>query len=147
LASIVAYLRVLQEKPELVKRPIDQYHEIIKNELRQFQYKELLPGITLTKSYAFGGTELNYERTWNDRDFGIPISTIEDFFSDTNLIPIANEAMGVGAATVYAGNMFLTPGLGTLDEQGNLIESNAVGAAKALVRSMEIVCEVADVVR
>ena len=36
--------------------------------------------------------------------------------------------------------MFLGPGLGTLDEDGNLIEEYAVLAAKTLVKAVEIVC-------
>ncbi len=47
----------------------------------------------------------------------------------------------VAPATVYSGSMFITPGLGTLDEDGQL--KRAWLAAKALVRSMEIVCEAA----
>jgi hypothetical protein len=51
--------------------------------------------------------------------------------------------MGVSPATVYSANMFITPGLGTLDEDGRLIEERAKLSALALVRSMEIVCEAA----
>jgi hypothetical protein len=56
------------------------------------------------------------------------------------------EEMGVAPATVYAGNMFISPGLGTLDDDGMLIEDYARLSAQALVRSMEIVCETAGVV-
>ncbi len=145
LISLIAYLRVLKDRPALVTDPIDRFHEIIQAALADFAFKEFLPHIRLTKSYAWGGSELNYERTWEGRDFGIPISTLDDFFSDTNPIVLANEAMGVAPATVYSGNMFITPGLGTLDAEGQLIEERAWLSAKALVRSMEIVCEAAGV--
>lgn len=143
LVSLIAYLRVLKDTPDVVTGPIDRFHTIIEECLADFSYKEFLADISLTKSYAWGGTELNYEKTWAGRRFGIPISTLDDFFSDTNPIAIANEAMGVSPATVYSANMFITPGLGTLDEDGGLIEERARLSALALVRSMEIVCEAA----
>lgn len=145
LVSLIAYLRVLKDEPERITDPIDRFHAILEECLQDFAYKEFLPDIRLTKSYSWGGTELNYEKTWDGRKFGIPISTLDDFFSDTNPIAIANEAMGVSPATVYSGNMFLTPGLGTLDEDGQLIEERARLSAQALVRSMEIVCDAAGV--
>jgi hypothetical protein len=145
LISLIAYLRVLKERPHYVTDPIDRFHAILEECLKDFRHKGLLQGIRLTRSYAWGGSELNYEMTWEGRPFGIPISTLEDFFSDTNPIVLANEAMGVSPATVYSGNMFVTPGLGTLDADGQLIEERAWLAAKALVASMEIVCEAAGV--
>ena len=145
LISLIAYLRVLKDTPHFVTDPIDRFHEIIEEALAEFKFKGLLEDIRLTKSYAWGGTELNYERTWEERDFGIPVSTLDDFFSDTNPMVLANEAMGVAPATIYSGNMFVTPGLGTLDEHGQLIEERAWLGAKALVKSMEIVCEAAGV--
>ncbi|HKY94761.1 MAG TPA: hypothetical protein VJL84_05620, partial [Kiloniellales bacterium] len=145
IISLIAYLRVLKDRPQFVTDPIDRFHAILEECLRDFRHKDLAKAIRLTRSYAWGGTELNYEKTWEKRDFGIPISTLEDFFSDTNPIVLANEAMGVSPATVYSGNMFVTPGLGTLDADGQLIEERAWLAAKALVTSMEIVCEAAGV--
>ncbi len=145
LISLIAYLRVLKDRPHYVTEPIDRFHAILQECLKDFRHKGMASDIRLTKSYAWGGSELNYEMTWKDRTFGIPISTLEDFFSDTNPIVIANEEMGVSPATVYSGNMFITPGLGTLDADGQLIEERAWLAAKALVTSMEIVCEAAGV--
>lgn len=145
LVSLIAYLTVLRDQPELVTAPIDRFHEILEESLQSFKYKEFLPGIKLTKSYSWGGTELNYQQTWTEGRPGIPISTIEDYLSGTSVIPIATEEMGVAPATVYAGNMFITPGLGTLDDDGALIEDYARLSAQALVRSMEIVCEIAGV--
>lgn len=145
LISLIAYLRVLRDRPHFVTDPIDRFHAILEDALADFPHRELARGIRLTRSYAFGGSELNYELTWKGRDFGIPISTLEDFFSDTNPIALANEAMGVSPATVYSGNMFITPGLGTLDADGQLIEERAWLAAKALVESMRLVCEAVGV--
>ncbi len=90
-----------------------------------------------------GGTELNYEQTWDDGEFGIPIFNMEDLFADTNPICSAQEVMGVFPSTIYSASMFLGPGLGTLDENGDLNEDYARMAIKALVKSLEIVCKYA----
>ncbi len=145
LISLIAYLTALKSSPKVVTDPIDRFHDILSECIRDFRISRLRDSIRLTKSYSWGGTELNYENTWDDGEFGIPISTLEDFFSDTNPIVLANEAMGVAPATVYSGNMFITPGLGTIDQHGDLIEEHAWLAAKALVRSMEIVCDAAGI--
>jgi hypothetical protein len=39
--------------------------------------------------------------------------------------------------------MFLGPGMGTLDAEGNLIEEYATLGAKTLVKAVEIVCKYA----
>ena len=45
--------------------------------------------------------------------------------------------------SIYGGNMFLAPGLGTLDENADLNVEYARLGIKALVKSMEIVCKYA----
>ena len=47
--------------------------------------------------------------------------------------------MAVYPATIYSGNMFLGPGLGTLDENAELNEEYARLGIKTLVKSVEIV--------
>ena len=61
----------------------------------------------------------------------------------TNPIVSAQEHMGVEPSTIYSGKMFLGPGMGTLDADGNLIEEYAVLGAKTLVKAVEIVCKYA----
>jgi len=51
----------------------------------------------------------------------------------------AQEEMGIYPATMYSGNIFLGPGLGTLDENAELNEEYARLGIKALVKSVEIV--------
>ena len=90
-----------------------------------------------------GGTELNYEQTWDGDEFGIPIFGSEDLFLEAHPIAAALERMGIFPALIYSGNIFLGPGLGTLDEDGELNEKYARLAVKALVRAVEIVCKYA----
>jgi hypothetical protein len=48
--------------------------------------------------------------------------------------------MGITHARINSGNMIITPGLGTLDEDGEL-EEPARLAVKDIVRTTEIVCK------
>ena len=143
--GLLAYLKVLRDMPHIVKDPIDKFHDIIVEEFKSLQPSRFRDKLIFTKSYHLGGTELNYEQTWVNGEFGIPIFTLEDLWANTNPIVSAQVEMGVEPATIYSGNMFLGPGLGTLDEEGNLIEEYAVLAAKTLVKAVEIVCKHAGV--
>ncbi|MFX1283078.1 MAG: hypothetical protein ACFFB5_05450 [Promethearchaeota archaeon] len=145
VVGLIAVLKMLRDNPDKIKKPIDQYHDIIVNEFSSFEPARFKDKLILTKSYTMGGTELNYEQTWQKDEFGIPIFNMEDMFSNTNPIIVALDEMGVGlGATVYSGNIFLTPGLGTLDEEGDLIKENAIIIAKSLLKSIEITCKYAD---
>ena len=140
VVGLLAYLEVLRDDPDRVRRPVDQYHQILETAFSELEPSRLRDGLILTKSYHMGGTELNYSRTWDGDDFGIPLFTLEDLYADTNPILLATAAMGVEPATIYAGNMLLNPGLGLLDRDGELIGERAELAARALVKSVEIVC-------
>jgi hypothetical protein len=141
LVGLVAYLQVLRDQPELVTDPIDRFHDIILEEFQALEPGRFREQLLFTKTYQLGGTEVNYERTWADGDFGIPIFTLEDLWANTNPIVAAQVEMGVEPATIYSGKIFLSPGLGTLDEDGRLIEEYARLGAKSLVKAMEIVCK------
>ncbi len=141
VVGLIAVLKMLRDKPEKIKKPIDQMHRIILEEFDSFQPSRLKENFIITKSYTMGGTELNYEQTWKDDKFGIPIFTVEDLYGNTNPIASALDAMGIYAATIYSGNMFLGPGMGTLDENGDLMEEPTRLAVRGLVRATEIVCK------
>ena len=144
VVGLIAVLKMLRDNPNKIKKPIDQYHNIIVDVFNSFEPSRFREKLILTKSYTMGGTDLNYEQTWQKDEFGIPIFNMEDMFANTNPMIVALDAMGVGiGATIYSGNIFLAPGLGTLDEEGDLIKENATLAAKALVKSVEITCKCA----
>lgn len=143
MVGLLAYLKVLRDSPYLVVDPIDKFHEIIVDEFQSLEPARFREKLIFTKSYHLGGTELNYEQTWDGEGFGIPIFTLEDLWANTNPIVSAQAEMGVEPATIYSGNVFLGPGLGTLDHDGNLIEEYARLAAKSLVKAVEIVCQYA----
>ncbi len=138
VAGLVAYLRTLRDHSRLVTDPIDRYHEILVEEFEAVEPEWVREKLLFVKTYQLGGTEINYERTWDDRQ-GMPIYTLEDLWADTNPVVLAQLAMGVEPATIYAGKMFIGPGLGTLDNDGNLIEEYARLSAKSLVAAVNIV--------
>ena len=140
IVGLTAYMKAVRDDPDRIRGPVDQYHEILVN-----AFKDLIPirfreKLIFTKSYHMGGTELNYSETWDGDGFGIPLFTLEDLYADTNPICLATQAMGIEPATIYAGNMLLNPGLGLLDDEGGLILERAELVARALVKSVEIVC-------
>jgi hypothetical protein len=141
LVGLVAYLRVLRDQPSLVTGPIDRFHEIIIEEFEALEPGRFREHLVFAKTYQLGGTEVNYERTWDGDGFGIPIFTLEDLWANTNPIVSAQVEMGVEPATIYSGKIFLSPGLGTLDEEGQLIEEYARLGAKSLVMALAIVCK------
>lgn len=143
VVGLTAFLKMLHDNPDKIKRPIDKFHDIIVEEFQSLKPARFRDKLIITKSYTMGGTELNYEQTWDDGQFGIPIFTGEDLFANTNPISSALEEMGVFPSTIYSGNIFLGPGLGTLDENAELNEEYARLAAKSLVKSVEIVCRYA----
>ncbi len=144
VVGLTAFLRTLCDDPDRIKGPIDKFHEIIIDEFSTLEPSRFRDKLIFTKSYTMGGTELNYEQTWDNDEFGIPIFCLEDLFANTNPMTSAQEEMGVFPATIYSGNMFLGPGLGTLDENAELNEEYSRLGVKALVKSAEIVCKYAS---
>jgi hypothetical protein len=142
----IAVLEVLRDDPQKIKNPIDEMYKIVEEELHSSELEDLGEGIIVTKSYTMGGIEVNYSGTWSKHEFGIPIFTSEDLFSNTNAIMLAVDEMGVYSPLIYSGNIFLGPGLGTLDEEGELIKENTILAVKSLVQGIEIVCKHAGVI-
>lgn len=146
VVGLTAVLKVLRDEPERITRPIDAMYDIVVEEFSRFEPARFRDDIIITKSYMMGGIELNYEKTWKDGDFGIPIFSLEDLVADTNPIGSAMDEMGIHPATIYSGNMFIGPGMGNLADDGELMEEPTRAAVSALVRAMEIVCRHAGLV-
>jgi len=143
VVGLTAVLKTLRDEPDKIKRTIDRYHDIVVEEFNTFKPSRFRDKLIITKSYTMGGTELNYEQTWDEEGFGIPIFTSEDLFIKAHPIAAALERMGVYPALIYSGTIFLGPGLGTLDDKGELNEEYTKLAVKSLVRAVEIVCKYA----
>jgi hypothetical protein len=76
---------------------------------------------------------------------GIPIFSIEDMYSGTNILQTGMAQMGIIPTIAYDGNIFISMGLGTLDDEGNLMENETRLIVKAMVELMNIVCKHAGV--
>lgn len=141
VVGLTAFLKTLRDNPDKIKKPIDRFHDILVEEFQSLKPARFRDKLIIFKSYTMGGTELNYEQTWDDREFGIPIFTLEDMVANTNPIASAMEEMGIYPGTIYSGNMFLGPGLGTLDGNADLNEEYTRLGVKGLVKCVEIVCK------
>ena len=63
----------------------------------------------------------------------------------THLLQAGMSQMGVVPTIAYDANIFISPGLGTTDENGALQEDRARLAVRALMRLIEVVCNHAGV--
>ena len=142
LIGIIRSLELLQEDPDSYTRPIDQFYEIAVNELNNALPEDLMKDITVTPSYNSLAVEISYSGTWNGNTWGLPIFSIEDMYAGTNLVQAALPAMGMlPGMLAYDGNIIVAPGMGTTDEQGQLIEENAVYALRCLAMSLAVLYE------
>lgn len=141
LLGQIAALRVLRDKPEVLTKPVDDLYTIVEEEFASLD-SGLRKGIIISKSYNSTAVEVNYEGTWAE-GMGIPIFSIEDMYAGSNLLQTGLAQMGVIPTIAYDANIYISPGLGTTDAQGQLIEERARMAVRALVRLIEIVCKYA----
>ena len=89
--------------------------------------------------------EINYDQTWNHGELGIPIFTENDAFAKTSLIQVALDAAGVLPTIAYDGNILISPGGGTLDDDGELLEDRMRYGVRALVKVIELICKYAGI--
>lgn len=144
LSGQLAALRVLRDKPEIITKPIDDLYEIVVDEFSKID-ERIRKDFVFAKSYNCGTVEINYENSWKDGKLGIPIFTIEDMYSGSNLFQDGMTQMGIIPTIAYDANIFISPGLGTTDSNGQLIEERTRIIIRALVKLIEIVCEHAGI--
>jgi len=145
LSGQIAALKVLRDKPEILTKPVDAMYDIVVGEFAKMNPK-LREGILISKSYNSTAVEVNYEGTWKDGKLGIPVFSIEDMYSGSNLFQAGLSVMGIIPTVAYDANIFISPGLGTTDEDGQVIEEKAKMAVRGLVRAMEIVSKHAGII-
>jgi hypothetical protein len=144
LVGQLAALRVLRDKPEVLKRPIDELFDIVLDEFARIDSR-IKPYFKYSKSYNSGTVEINYEDSWKNGTLGIPIFSIEDMYAGSNLFQDGVAQMGIIPTIAYDANIFISPGLGTTDEQGQLIHERARMVVRGLVMLIEIVCKHAGI--
>jgi hypothetical protein len=144
ILSQIQALKVLRDKPEVLTKPVDDFYELVKDEFSKLP-ASLKEGILITKSYNSAAVEVNYEGTWKNGKMGIPIFSIEDMYAGSHLFQAGLNQMGVIPTVAYDGNIYLSLGLGTTDENGAVLETEARWCLKSMVKLIEIVCEYAGI--
>ncbi|WP_425061089.1 hypothetical protein SCACP_18590 [Sporomusa carbonis] len=146
LLSQVQALKVLRDNPSVLTNPVDALERIVKEEFANINLPaRLKDGIIISKSYNSTAVEVNYEKTWEGGELGIPIFSIEDMYAGSNIFQTGMAQMGVIPTVAYDGNIYISPGLGTCDSKGQLIEDVTRYTIKALVRLIEITCRYAGI--
>lgn len=140
MLGMITALKEIIDNPDELKKPVDDMYKIVKEEFDQIHPK-IRKGLIISKSYNSRAIEVNYENTWNDGELGLPIFSIEDMYAGTQLLQTGLSQMGVIPTVAYDANIMISPGLGTTDENGQIIESNFRYAVKAQVKLMEIVAK------
>lgn len=144
LSGMIAALRALQEKPELITKPVDQLYDIVKEEIEALP-EVIKKTLVINKDYNSSAVEINYERAWDGEGLGYPIFSIEDMYAGSNILQEGMKQVGIFPTIMYDANIFLSTGLGTNDAQGNLIEGRARKMIKAMVMLIETVGEHAGI--
>ncbi|HHW18486.1 MAG TPA: hypothetical protein GXX30_06250 [Firmicutes bacterium] len=137
LLTQIQVLKELRDNPSFYTSQVDQLYEIVTSEFAQ-AHPKLRQGLKISKSYNSMTVEVNYEDTWKD-GMGFPIFSIEDMYAGSHLLQVGLAQMGIIATIAYDANIFISPGQGTCDDDGNLIPDKMRLAVKGLVALMEIV--------
>jgi hypothetical protein len=144
LVGLIAALKILRDKPQVMTRPVDQLLKIVKDEFKALP-KKFHDGLIINQSVNSLAVEINYENTWKNGQPGIPIFSIEDMYAGTHIFQAGMMQMGIIPTIAYDANIFISLGLGTLDADGNLLEKETRLIVKAMVGLMNIACKYAGV--
>lgn len=138
LVGAIAALKILKERPEVALKALDDLYQITMEEFDSLP-DLLKTGWNFYKSINSLAVELNYSDTWADGTLGIPIFSIEDMYAGSQIIQVAMAQMGLIPTIAYDANIFISNGIGNLDENGNLIEQPTRLAVQAMFKIIEIV--------
>ncbi|MDP7652520.1 MAG: aminotransferase class V-fold PLP-dependent enzyme [Rhodospirillales bacterium] len=139
LLGLVAALRILLERGDQFRENCDIFHQIVVDEFSKID-QGLMDGVRIDKDYGSCGVEINYQDTWKDGRMGWPIFSIEDMYAGTSLPQSGMKAMGIIPCVAYDANIKMSIGLGTTDDEGNIIEDNTRWMVRALARFCELMC-------
>lgn len=145
IATQIQALRVLRDNPEVYTKSVDDLYDIVVEEFGKVNPK-IKKGLLISKSYNSRAVEINYENTWADGEMGLPIFSIEDMYSGTNIFQTGMSQMGVVPTVAYDANIYMSPDLATTDSKGNLLKDVMRYGVKAQVALMEIVAKYAGII-
>ncbi|MCJ7623122.1 MAG: hypothetical protein MUO76_06440 [Anaerolineaceae bacterium] len=138
LVGALTALRILKDRPEIALTAFDQLFDIVLQEFESLP-EPLKRGWSFFKSPNSLAVEMTYNDSWTDGEFGIPIFSVEDMYSGSNLIQNCISEMGILPTITFDGGIWVSNGLGNVDEDGRLLETPTRLALRGLFRSIEIV--------
>jgi hypothetical protein len=138
LVGALAALRILKDRPEIALTSFDQLYNIVLQEFDSLP-DALKRGWSFFKSPNSMAVEMTYNDSWADGEFGIPIFSVEDMYSGSNLIQNCISQMGILPTITFDGGIWVSNGLGNVDEDGRLLEKPTRLALQGLFKSIEIV--------
>lgn len=145
LSGQIAALRVLRDNPKVLLKPLDDLYKLTKEEFGKLDSR-IRKYFTITKSINSWAVEVNYQDSWeNNKGLGIPIFSIEDMYSGSNILQSGMMQIGIFPTIAYDANIFISAGLGTCDSKGRLLVDKMRKAIRGLVMLIEIVCEYAGI--
>ena len=145
LATQIQALKVARDNPTVLTKSVDDLEKIVKEEFANI-HPTIKAGLVISKSYNSRAVEINYEGTWKDGQLGLPIFSIEDMYSGTNIFQSGMAQMGVIPTVAYDGNIYMSPDLATTDSKGNLLKDVMRYGVQAQVRLIEIVAKYAGII-
>jgi aminotransferase class V len=145
LTGMIAALKTLLEKPEIVTKQVDEFHKIIVEETDRLP-EAIKKNFVITKDYNSAAVEINYQKAWDGEGLGYPIFSIEDMYAGSNILQEGMKKIGIFPTIMYDANCYLSAGLGTLDNKGQLIEGRARKMIRAMCMLIETVGEFAGII-
>jgi hypothetical protein len=145
LAGALAAMKILKDRPEVSLNALNALFEITLEEFDCLP-AAIKPGWKISKSTNSLAVELNYYDTWTDGQMGVPIFSIEDMYAGSHILQNASSQQGMIPTIAYDANIFISNGVGNIDEEGVLIPDLTRLAIKAMFKSVEIVCKYAKVI-
>jgi hypothetical protein len=140
LAGAIAALKILRDRPQIMTDAVDGLYNIAMEEFKRLP-KPLQEGWNFYKTYNMNGIELNYEDSWKNGQFGIPIFSIEDMYAGSHILQQAMAQMGMQITIGYDGNIMVSNGVGNIDAKGKLIEQPTRTVLRGLFKIIEIICK------
>ena len=138
MAGAIAAMKVLKDTPEVALNAVEGLYRITLEEF-ECMPEPLRRDWVITKSANSLAVEFNFHDQWSDGKTGIPIFSIEDMYSGSHVLQNCMSHMGMIPTIAYDANIFISNGIGNIDEEGGLIEAPTRLSVKAMFKAIEII--------
>ena len=101
---------------------------------------------TIYRSVNSLAVEMNYAGTWQDGKMGIPVFSMEDMYSGSHVLQNCMSQMGLIPTIAYDGNIYISNGIGNIDEEGKLLELPTRLSVRAAMKSIEVISKYAGLI-